>query len=147
MFSRQIASSDAIVDVTDDLDGAAIWYPPGHYPAPTSSESSVSVSGSSALFESLEAARPPGEFWFLAFLGARTAGHGSGSALVRHRLALGSGPSALWTANESNVIFYGRFGYWTASRHEVPGACAFWLMRSELEADEDRPPKRKDQAP
>lgn len=129
LFASAIASPDTVTEVTDDLDGAAIWYPPGRYPRHSEDAKYADPTSSFSLFESIEMARPPGDFWFLAFLGARTTGRGAGSTLVRHRPALAEGSSALWTANEANLTFYERFGYRTRSRHEVPGARAFWLTR------------------
>jgi GNAT superfamily N-acetyltransferase len=135
MFSRDIASPEAVVDVTDDLDGVAIWYPPGRYPEPGEDATPAARAGSSALLEAIETARPPGRFWFLAFLGARTPGRGAGSALVRHRLARITGSSALWTGNEANLDFYARFGFRAESLHEAPGACAFWLIRGSSDTE------------
>lgn len=122
--TRELAPG-ALVDVTDTLDAAAIWNPPGHVPSWTPPPNTTPAAAT--LFAALEASMPPPPFWYLEFLGARTSGSGGGSALMRSRLANLSGPIAFWTANEANLDFYQRFGCTLAGRADAPGIRAWWL--------------------
>lgn len=118
----------AVVEVTDDLDGVAIWQRPAStvaVAAPPAAPAEVS-----RLFDEVAAGTPRQPFWYLCFLGAGTPGAGNGSALVRHRLnEIGNAPTALWTAAEVNLGFYGSLGYRVLTQHDVAGATAWWMWR------------------
>lgn len=113
----------ASIEVTANLDAAAIWFPPNSALPDVASEAQ-------ALFALIEEATPAIPFWCLAFLGAKTSGTGSGSALMRHRLNAIRGAIALWTGNEKNLQFYEKFGFKPISEHRVLGANAWWLTRT-----------------
>lgn len=126
--AAQGVTPNVLIDVTDDLQAAAIWHPPGH---PRNWDAPPDAAPAAAeLFAALGATMPSQPFWYLEFLGARTAGSGGGSALMRHRLGLLSGPVVLWTANEANMGFYQRFGCAVVGRVGVAGATAWWLERA-----------------
>jgi len=117
----------AVIDVTDDLDAVAIWQPPGsdvHRPPPPDTAEDVV-----RLFGAVGTAMPAQPFGYLMFLGSRTPGVGNGSALLRHRLALVEGPTALWTGSPANVAFYESHRFRVLSRHDAVGASAWWMLR------------------
>lgn len=116
----------AAIDVTVNLDAAAIWFPPN---SALDSDPSDAAPEAQALFALIEVAAPAFPFWYLAFLGAKTGGTGSGSALMKHRLNTIRGAIALWTGNEKNLQFYEKFGFKPISEHRVLGANAWWLTR------------------
>ncbi|MDQ4501615.1 hypothetical protein [Sinomonas sp. ASV322] len=118
----------SIIEVTDDLDGVAVWLEPGH---PLSIEPPPHANTAVArIFAEIAAAAPAGSFWYLHFIGARHANRGAGSALLRHRHAeIGGTASALWTGAERNLEFYRKSGYVEKSRHTAGGATAWWLSR------------------
>ncbi len=124
----------ATVDVTEPLDAAAIWLPPGC--GPDLDTPPATAPAAAELFALLKASKPTGDFWYLAFLAARTPGTGAGSALLHHRLDTLEGTVALWTGNEANVGFYTRFGFAARSRCDVPGASAWWMTQKKTGADE-----------
>lgn len=114
-----------VVDVTDALDAVAIWQPPGgevHSPPPPRARPEVAD-----MFGRINAATPPQPFWYLMFLGARTAGTGSGTALMQHRAD--HRPAALWTDCEENVAFYARHDFRPLSREDSDGVSTWWLWR------------------
>jgi hypothetical protein len=129
----------AIVETTEDFAAAAIWYPPGG--VPDLSPPPDSTAAVAAFFAEIAAATPSQPFWYLAFLGARRSGAGGGSSLLWHRLAAIRGKTALWTANEANLGFYGRFGFAPVSEHHADGASAWWLTRG------DSPSRAADSGP
>ena len=130
------APAGAILEVTDDLDAAALWLPPGtdvtSSPPPGSSAAVVDPFAVNDAFARVNAAIPPQPYWYLHFLGARTLGAGGGSALLRQRQretdAAGL-PTALWTAAEVNLRFYAKNGYRVLERLDFDGASAWWLWR------------------
>ncbi len=128
LFSNILLSPPigAAIEVTANLDAAAIWFPPN---SAIDSETPDGTPEAEALFTLIGDATPAIPFWYLAFLGARNSGSGSGSALMRHRLKIIDGNIALWTGNEQNLQFYGKFGFKPISEHRVVGACAWWLVR------------------
>ena len=150
LFSGLIAAPHVLIEVTEDLRSVALWEPPTAAKRAADGSGSHTASDAPAdpmsaeaakLFADVDAAKPvldeagsPG--WYLAFLGSQE--RGGGSALIRHRLAaIGAAPASLWTPNEELLPFYGRFGFVLRSRHEAPGAAAFWMVRGpgQLPAD------------
>lgn len=127
MFTDVLANlpPGAQVDVTGDVDAIAIWQPPGSdvrsSPPPDARPAVVEM------FSRLNAATPGQPFWYLMFLGARTAGAGGGTALMQHRADLR--PAALWTDSEQNVAFYERHGFRPLSCEEGDGVKIYWLWR------------------
>ncbi len=130
--------------VDDQLRGAAIWAPPGHWR--TSPRDSVAiVLPSVRLFRSrtlrslrtiaLMEKRHPVEpqHWYLAILGTDPAhqGHGIGSALINavtdrcDREGLGA---YLESSKEQNVPFYGRHGFVVQEQLTLPGGPDMWRM-------------------
>jgi hypothetical protein len=131
VFTETLAALPAggLVDVTDDLGAVAVWRPPEA--PPTRPElPDVATADQEAFFDAVYGARPPTPFWYLEYLGARVGGTGAGSSLLEHRLLrLPAETVTLWTGTERNVGFYGRHGFAVASRHDVPGATGWWLVR------------------
>jgi hypothetical protein len=98
---------------------AALWDPPGH-----SLSLRQGLLGFSRLLLAMGAgfrrgvmlerafarARPPGQFWCLAQIGAPAPGRGVGSALLEHRLPMIEGPAYLESSNVRNVSLYQRRG-------------------------------------
>ncbi|MBN9618554.1 MAG: GNAT family N-acetyltransferase [Actinobacteria bacterium] len=64
--------------------------------------------------------RPPGQFWYLAVIGAVHSGQGVGSALLEHRLAAVEGPAYLESSNEANIPLYQRFGFRLTGEFRLP---------------------------
>ena len=141
LFSGLIASppEGGFVEVSEDegnggIAAVAIWYP---QLVPLGANDEGGPPGLSRdadrIFREIRKATPPPPFWALMFLGAAEKRSGGGSSLLRYRhaaLEAAGGPgTALWTATEVNLAFYARQGYSVASRHDVPGASAWWLVR------------------
>ena len=129
LFSNILLSPPlgAAIEVTANLDAVAIWLPPN---SKLDSEPPDTASEAQALFALIEEATPDIPFWYLAFIGVKTSGTGSGSALMQHRLNIIRGAIALWTGNEKNLRFYEKFGFKPISEHRVLGVNAWWLTRS-----------------
>jgi hypothetical protein len=99
--------SGALIEVTDSLEGVALWYPPN---ASFTIKPPYDVSSTAAeLFLKVAVAMPAQPFWYLADLGTLRSNSGAGTALMRHRLGQLPGQAALWTANLANLAFYERF--------------------------------------
>lgn len=130
--------------VDDDLHGAALWSPPGHWRAKPQESVAVLVP-SLRLFRSrtlralrtiaaLERAHPRDrDHWYLAILGTDPAhqGHGVGSALITAVTDRCDGeglPAYLESSKEQNVPFYARHGFEVTSVLERPEAPPLWLM-------------------
>ncbi len=114
-----------IIDVTDNADAVAVWYPPNiniawDYP-PNANPNAKE------LFSLIAKAAPHQPFWYLEFLGARKAGTGAGSALINHRLSLINESVALFTGNENNLKFYASFGFEVISECTVEDKSVWWL--------------------
>jgi len=122
--------TDAIAEVTHNLDAFALWLSPG---SDIRAQASPGAPDRVAkALESINAAAPNQPFWYLSFLGARKPGGGRGSTLLRHRLPIIDAeglPSALWTASEGNVAFYARHGFRVLQKMEFGGASGWWLWR------------------
>ena len=118
--------------------GAALWDPPGH-----SLSFRQGLVGLSRLFLAMGSgfrrgvvleraftrARPAGQFWYLAQIGASTPGRGVGSALLERRLATIEGPAYLESSNLRNVPLYQRFGFDVIGEISLPeGGPTLWTM-------------------
>jgi hypothetical protein len=118
--------------------GAALWDPPGH-----SLSLRQGLLGFSRLLLAMGAgfrrgvmlerafarARPPGQFWYLAQIGASAPGRGVGSALLEHRLSMIEGPAYLESSNVRNVPLYQRFGFEVSQEISLPeDGPALWTM-------------------
>ena len=74
-------------------------------------------------------ARPAGQFWYLAQIGASTPGRGVGSALLERRLASIEGPAYLESSNLRNVPLYQRFGFDVIEEISLPeDGPTLWTM-------------------
>jgi predicted N-acetyltransferase YhbS len=118
--------------------GAALWDPPGH-----SLSFRQGLVGLSRLFlamgpgfrrgvvleRAFTRARPAGQFWYLAQIGASTPGRGVGSALLERRLASMAGPAFLESSNLRNVPLYQRFGFDVIEEISLPeDGPTLWTM-------------------
>ncbi|TWP35926.1 GNAT family N-acetyltransferase [Leekyejoonella antrihumi] len=121
--------------------GAALWDPPVH-----SVSMRQGLVGLSRLFFAMGSgyrrgveleraftrARPSGQFWYLAAIGAPTPGTGAGSALLEQRLASIDGPAYLESSNQRNVPLYQRFGFAVIQEISLPenGPTLWTMLRS-----------------
>src|SRR6266545_3958204 len=99
-LSEALHDDETVVDVADDLSGAAIWQSPR---------------------VRLDDNPPPG---------ARPERRGVGSALMGvglRRLDTAGVPSALMTGAERNLVFYRKHGYRELRRFDFRGASAWWM--------------------
>jgi hypothetical protein len=118
--------------------GAALWDPPGHRLS-----LGQGLVGSSRLFLAMGSglrrgavleraftrARPAGQFWYLAQIGASTPGRGVGSALLERRLTSVGGPAYLESSNLQNVPLYQRFGFELIEEISLPeDGPTLWTM-------------------
>jgi GNAT superfamily N-acetyltransferase len=127
LFARALAEpvSGSHIDMSPACDAVAIWRPADGRPDSRPPAGARREAGD--FFARIADSAPASPYWNLMFLGATVRGAGLGGALVRHRLARLSGSVALWTANESNLKFYQRFGFKVATKVDGPGISAWWL--------------------
>lgn len=140
-LTRHLHAAPGCADIALDNGepvGAALWDPPGH---------SVSLRqglvGLARLFFAMGSgyhrgveleraftrARPAGQFWYLAQIGASTPGTGAGSALLEQRLASIDGPAYLESSNLRNLPLYQRFGFAVIQEISLPGnGPTLWTM-------------------
>ena len=84
--------------------------------------------------DSIDAHRPAGEFWYLHFLGVRSAdqGKGHGGRIIRAQTSVADAsglPCWLETATPANVPLYERLGFVVRQEWDVPGGGPhFWGM-------------------
>jgi len=117
------AFANGTAHYTEGFAGAALWLPPGVHPddaRPTATireTVSDSVRGDlQTLLEQVGAAHPKEAHWYLWMIGAdpMRQGHGLGSALLRHALALcdrDQKPAYLESSNPRNLGLYLRHGF------------------------------------
>jgi ribosomal protein S18 acetylase RimI-like enzyme len=131
--------------VTDDVEGAALWNPPGTWSLGLFDKLRLmpGFARASGLLRlplvflrtnPLTAAHPHDPHFYLFILGVDPAaqGRGLGRALVapvltrcdRERL-----PAYLETANEKNLGFYSSLGFATVGEHQIPDGPHLWFMR------------------
>lgn len=120
--------------------GAAVWDPPGHRVSFRQGLVGLSrlflAMGSGfrrgvvlVLERAFTRARPAGQFWYLAQIGASTPGRGVGSALLERRLASIEGPAYLESSNLRNVPLYQRFGFDVIEEISLPeDGPTLWTM-------------------
>ena len=118
--------------------GAALWDPPGHSVSLRQGLMGLSrlLLGMGSGFRrgvvlerAFTRARPAGQFWYLAQLGASTPGRGVGSALLERRLASIDGPAYTESSNLRNVPLYQRFGFAVIQEISLPeDGPTLWTM-------------------
>jgi GNAT superfamily N-acetyltransferase len=117
--------------------GAAIWHEPGYHLATWRQLASIPwyalalrrhLQRGAALESVMHQARPPGELWYLAGVGAVRRGEGIGSALLRHRLEQVRGPAYLESSKRENIALYERFGFRLRDPLQVPEGPELWPM-------------------
>lgn len=127
----------AFVDAS--VEGVALWDPPGHqvparHQLMGSSRLRLAMGAAEfrrcAVLETAFArARPPGQLWYLAELGASMPGRGIGSALLEHRLTRIDEPAYLHSSNVVNVPLYRRHGFEVIGEIRLPeGGPTLWTM-------------------
>jgi GNAT superfamily N-acetyltransferase len=85
--------------------------------------------------DSIDAHRPAGDYWYLHFVGVRSAhqGQGHGGRIIPAQTAVADGEGRdcwLETATPQNVPLYQRLGFVTQVEWDVPGGGPhFWGMR------------------
>jgi GNAT superfamily N-acetyltransferase len=144
LFAAHVQTADADRQVVDlamrdgEPVGAAIWHEPGYRPGTWRQLTSLpryAIAlrrnlGRGAELESLmHRARPDEAFWYLAGVGAAHRGEGIGSALLRHRLDLVSGPAYLESSKQENLALYARFGFEVRDSLRLPDGPELWPMR------------------
>jgi len=130
--------------VSDDLDAAAVWRPPGHWKVamsemlPAMPAMLYALRGrarvSMGMLTTMEKAHPTEPHWYLEILGTRKAaqGKGLGSAVMQPILDRCDGegvPAYLESSKESNIPFYERHGFRVTGEITPPhGAPTLWAM-------------------
>jgi ribosomal protein S18 acetylase RimI-like enzyme len=148
---RYGAMHDGVLLVTGDLDGAAVWLPPGLPYTPMSRLVRAGLAlaplkfgiGSIGRFmaantvEQLRAKLAPEPHWYLWVIGVdpEHQGRGLGTSLVEPMLAQADAdglPCYLETHKERNVGFYEKHGYNIVHSGRVPKAGpAYWCLKRE----------------
>jgi hypothetical protein len=118
--------------------GAALWDPPGHHLSFGQGLAGLSTlvlamgpgfRRGVVLEHAFSQARPAGQFWYLAQIGASTPGRGVGSALLQRRLTSIEGPAYLESSNRRNVPLYQRFGFAAIGEISLPeDGPTLWAM-------------------
>ena len=117
--------------------GAAFWDPPGHRVPAWRQLASIpfyaralrrNLARGVALENVMHRARPNGEFWYLAGVGALRRGEGIGSALLRHRLERVSGAAYLESSKRENIPLYERLGFELRDSLQLPEGPELWPM-------------------
>ena len=129
-LSEALHDDETVVDVADDLSGAAIWQSPrvrfDDNPPPGARPDVIDA------FRTIFAARPQPSYWYLHGIGTRIERRGVGSALMGvglRRLDTARVPSALMTGAERNLTFYRKHGYRELRRFDFRGGSAWWMWR------------------
>lgn len=121
-------AADIAYDETGIL-GAALWDPPGHKLSGGQEFRTAlafiramrrRVIYGQKIEQIFHKARPQGEFWYLAQIGAPTPGKGTGSALLASRLDRITGPAYLESSKEANIPLYERFGFTVTTEIRLP---------------------------
>ena len=145
------------VDVTNNIEAAAIWRPPGAWHVPiwqyvTNGPAfldifGLNVMGAFVAMDRLERRHPREPHWYLQAIGTAPEfqGKGYGGVLLRHQLAMIDGahlPAYLEASKKSNVPLYGSFGFVQTGEINMPdGPTLYPMWRAAL------PVARKGSAP
>ena len=130
---------------TDDLAGAAVWAPPGHWKTTTREDLELArctlhprllwrapvVSRGLLGVENAHPPSPP--HWYLAILGTEPAsqGQGMGSAMLQpilHECDSDGVAAYLESSKERNLAFYGRHGFKVTRELHLPRGPTIWQM-------------------
>ena len=117
----------------DEPFAQAVWAPPGTYDLTPEEGERVGARLAGVLgdemgrvgqaLDEVEGRRPPGEYWYLEFLGVdpdlQRQGHGG--RLLASGLERVDGPAYLWTAKERNLPFYEAHGFEVTWSETIPG--------------------------
>ena len=151
MFLRHVYLPEQECYTVGDLQGGALWLPPGKYPASVGQQLRL-LPGFVHLFgllrtpavfrdiDHMEQMHPKEEpHWYLAFLGIEPSeqGKGFGSALLRpvlDRCDADGVPAWLETSNERNLPLYERHGFQVVKECDIPQGPHFWGMWREPQA-------------
>jgi ribosomal protein S18 acetylase RimI-like enzyme len=132
-----------IVEVTDGLEGAALWMPPradfldglGGYAFAARSAWKVrsNLGNARALLGALAKHHPHEPHWYLPVLGTDPArqGRGVGSALLQRALARSDAaglPAYLESSKARNLPFYQRHGFEVVGHLTIPNGPELWPM-------------------
>jgi len=130
-------------DVTQRVEAAAIWRPPGTWHIPlhqylTNGPRLLGIFGRHVLralqsMDRLEKRHPREPHWYLQAIGTDPPfqGKGYGGVLLRHRLAIidAAGlPAYLEASKESNVPLYTNFGFAVTGEIRMPGGPTLYPM-------------------
>jgi ribosomal protein S18 acetylase RimI-like enzyme len=131
------------VDVTDNVEAAAIWRPPNTWHIPlhqylTNGPRLLGIFGPYAFralqsMDRLEKRHPREPHWYLQAIGTDPSfqGKGFGGILLRHRLAMidAAGlPAYLEASKESNVPLYRHFGFAVTGEIKMPDGPTLYAM-------------------
>jgi len=124
---NQNSDGKLVLDVTTNLNGCAIWYPP-HVESTDTNPPLSSRQEVIDYFHAIKSSAPMNEpYWYLAFIGVSPKYEGIGTILLKHRLSQITGLVAFWTGNETTIAFYQRFGFEVYSHCEINSLKAWWL--------------------
>lgn len=131
------------VNITDDVEAAAIWKPPGTWHMPirhylTNGPRFLEIFGTGALrafvsMDRIERRHPHEPHWCLQAIGTAPdfQGKGYGGVLLRHRLAQIDAhglPAYLEVSKESNVPLYASFGFVQTGEIKMPNGPPLYPM-------------------
>lgn len=153
---RHVALKHGECLTNEDLSGAALWLPPGHWKIPTGTmlrlvPRMVSLFGVRLLLvgralATIEKLHPREPHFYLPYVGVDPAHHnrGIGSSLIESVLsrcdAEGVG-AYLEASSEDNKRLYSRLGFEVMSQVDLPKGPPFWPMwRSPTMSQAERPP-------
>ncbi len=131
-----LADVDVVGDgAGDGIAAAAVWFPPGDWPPPTSRQLCAlpgyvrafgkRVSAASILVNVAARVHPKAAYWYLACIGVEpgTQGKGLGAALLRSRLAMCDAQQTLAfleSSKPANVPLYEHFGFVAGTPLRLP---------------------------
>lgn len=131
------------IDVTEQVEAAAIWRPPNTWHIPfrqylTNGPKLLGIFGSHAFralqsMDRLEKHHPREPHWYLQAIGTDPPfqGKGFGGILLRHRLAVVDAaclPAYLEASKESNVPLYENFGFTVTCEIKMPNGPTLYPM-------------------
>ncbi|KAI8618993.1 hypothetical protein BC830DRAFT_1106319 [Chytriomyces sp. MP71] len=129
LFAQVLARLDNTVIALDDYSAASVWEYRTMEPEKRALEGPAARIEVTAFMAAVEALAPPLPYTYLAFLGAKESGKGSGSELLKRTLQLHKGKRVfLWTGTSRNATFYKRHGFHVYSECHVPGSSCWWMF-------------------